>query len=253
MLFLLRNIRRKLMQKNKLTTYLLYAIGEIFLVVIGIMIAVSLNNWNEKIKNEEKEKNYYERILKDLEIDRKNLLARQELAKEKIEVGKQLLLDLDSQSKDLAYLAEKYIYTYRWLSFVPVKSAILDITSSGHTNLLEDTIKTLVLPYYSQLDVYTDILKKNADIALNFLTNNDIIELGLHNDHSIRQKIGQEVFSTFRQNPWHLDSSTTLYKKFQSDILFFTLTHDRQHEIYQLILEEMEPVMKALEKSLSEQ
>jgi uncharacterized membrane protein YgaE (UPF0421/DUF939 family) len=75
MLFLLRKIRRTLMQKNKITTYLLYAIGEIFLVVIGILIAVSLNNWNAAIKNEKKEKNYYERILKDLEIDKKNILA----------------------------------------------------------------------------------------------------------------------------------------------------------------------------------
>lgn len=48
MLFLLRKIRRKLMQKNKITTYLLYAIGEIILVVIGIMIAVYLNNLNQK-------------------------------------------------------------------------------------------------------------------------------------------------------------------------------------------------------------
>ena len=50
MLFLLRKIRRKLMKKNKFTTYLFYAIGEIILVVIGILIAVSLNNLNEKRK-----------------------------------------------------------------------------------------------------------------------------------------------------------------------------------------------------------
>ena len=50
MLFLLRKIRRRLMQKNKFTTYLLYAIGEIVLVVIGILIAVSINNWNEERK-----------------------------------------------------------------------------------------------------------------------------------------------------------------------------------------------------------
>ena len=38
------------MEKNKVTTYLLYAIGEIVLVVIGILIAVSLNNWNNQKK-----------------------------------------------------------------------------------------------------------------------------------------------------------------------------------------------------------
>ena len=50
MLFFLRKIRRKLLQKNRFTTYLLYALGEILLVVIGILIAVSLNNWNQSRK-----------------------------------------------------------------------------------------------------------------------------------------------------------------------------------------------------------
>lgn len=56
MLFLLRKIRKKLMKKNRFTTYLLYAIGEIVLVVIGILIAVSLNNWNQLRIAKEKEK-----------------------------------------------------------------------------------------------------------------------------------------------------------------------------------------------------
>ncbi len=45
-----RRIRRRLLSENKFSKYLLYAIGEIFLVVIGIMIALQANNWNEKRK-----------------------------------------------------------------------------------------------------------------------------------------------------------------------------------------------------------
>ena len=48
MLFLLRNIRRKLMKENKITTYLLYAVGEILLVVIGILIAVKIESLNQE-------------------------------------------------------------------------------------------------------------------------------------------------------------------------------------------------------------
>lgn len=47
MLRFFRQIRKKLMQQNKIRTYLLYAIGEILLVVTGILIALQVNNWHE--------------------------------------------------------------------------------------------------------------------------------------------------------------------------------------------------------------
>ena len=46
-----RHIRRSLIQENKMGKYFKYAIGEIILVVIGILIALSINNWNEGRKN----------------------------------------------------------------------------------------------------------------------------------------------------------------------------------------------------------
>lgn len=51
-----RKIRQKLVSENKFSKYLLYAIGEIILVVIGILIALQINNWNEqrKLKQEQK-------------------------------------------------------------------------------------------------------------------------------------------------------------------------------------------------------
>ena len=43
-----RKIRQKLIKENRFSKYLLYAIGEIILVVIGILIALSINNWNQE-------------------------------------------------------------------------------------------------------------------------------------------------------------------------------------------------------------
>ncbi|MGK0489458.1 MAG: hypothetical protein ACJAXB_002657 [Candidatus Endobugula sp.] len=42
-----RRIRNDLMEKNKTGKYFNYAVGEIILVVIGVLIALSINNWNE--------------------------------------------------------------------------------------------------------------------------------------------------------------------------------------------------------------
>ena len=54
-----RRIRQRLLSENKFSKYLLYAIGEIVLVVIGILIALQINNWNEDKKNNRLEEAYY--------------------------------------------------------------------------------------------------------------------------------------------------------------------------------------------------
>ncbi len=50
-----RHIRKRLLSENKFSKYLLYAIGEIVLVVIGILIALQINNWNENQKDRQAE------------------------------------------------------------------------------------------------------------------------------------------------------------------------------------------------------
>ena len=45
-----RHIRQSMINQNKTKKYLLYAIGEIILVVIGILIAIQINKWNENRK-----------------------------------------------------------------------------------------------------------------------------------------------------------------------------------------------------------
>ncbi|MDF0708702.1 DUF6090 family protein [Flagellimonas okinawensis] len=62
-----RKIRHRLLVENKFSKYLIYAFGEIILVVIGILIALQINNWNEERKNSQLEKNYLLSISTDLE------------------------------------------------------------------------------------------------------------------------------------------------------------------------------------------
>ena len=61
-----RRIRYDLIEKNKTGKYLKYAIGEIILVVIGILIALQINNWNENQKQKQIELTILRDIKKDL-------------------------------------------------------------------------------------------------------------------------------------------------------------------------------------------
>jgi len=73
MLNFFRKIRQKLLSENKFSKYLIYAIGEIILVVIGILIALQINNWNENRKERESLNTIYDLVINDLESDLKNI------------------------------------------------------------------------------------------------------------------------------------------------------------------------------------
>jgi hypothetical protein len=64
-----RKIRYDLMVKNKTGKYLKYAVGEIVLVMIGILLALQVNNWNENLKEIEQEKFILEKLKVDINSD----------------------------------------------------------------------------------------------------------------------------------------------------------------------------------------
>ena len=72
-----RRIRQQLLTENRFSKYFLYALGEIFLVVIGILIALQINNWNQYKKERAKEKEVLEDIMNNL--NRNNELIRNSL------------------------------------------------------------------------------------------------------------------------------------------------------------------------------
>jgi uncharacterized membrane protein YgaE (UPF0421/DUF939 family) len=69
-----RKIRQSLLIENKLSRYLLYAIGEIVLVVIGILIALQVNNWNEGRKELAKSHEILREIAENLEYNNAQFL-----------------------------------------------------------------------------------------------------------------------------------------------------------------------------------
>lgn len=70
MLKIFRNTRKQLLSENKTGKYIKYAIGEIVLVVIGILIALSINNWSQEKTNRTEELNYYKNIKRQLKEDK---------------------------------------------------------------------------------------------------------------------------------------------------------------------------------------
>lgn len=94
-----RHIRRSLINQNQMGKYLKYAIGEIVLVVIGILIALQINNWNESRKQTNELKEIHQRILLDIDNDIREINSALIFWKEKEPVFEKVMND--SMSADL--------------------------------------------------------------------------------------------------------------------------------------------------------
>ena len=88
-----RNIRRNLMETGKIGRYLKYAIGEILLVVIGILIALQFNNQNEKRKSENEVFTIMDKLENDLLYNFNESTRILEFYKEQDKICKQVLFD----------------------------------------------------------------------------------------------------------------------------------------------------------------
>lgn len=95
----LRGFRRLFIEENKLQKYLLYAIGEIVLLVIGILLALQINNWNNDRSDRKKELAYIKSFLTDLENDRASLL---EFKVNAMEIARQLDTFMEFSDRDFS-------------------------------------------------------------------------------------------------------------------------------------------------------
>jgi len=103
-----RKIRKKLADDNQFFKYSRYAIGEVVLVVIGILIALQINTWNIERINRLEEKEYLNRMVLDLNRDLVNILSCRERYEERLLVGIQILDSLGNNYADRFKLNDNY-------------------------------------------------------------------------------------------------------------------------------------------------
>jgi len=99
MIRLLRNIRKQLAMENKTVAYIRYAIGEIVLVVIGILIALQINNWNQSRLNRIEEKNILAN-LHDEFIENKKMLDSSTLVYQNAMKTNMIIMNLIGKSAE---------------------------------------------------------------------------------------------------------------------------------------------------------
>lgn len=181
MLKLFRDIRKKLAAENKIPAYLRYAIGEIVLVVIGILIAIQANNWNiEKSLQHEKEF-ALNKLIENLKQDTTYL-------KGTISSGRTYISALDSclliLKNPKAYSNDKFTRLFSTihytLPFEYNQIAFNELSNSGKLKLIKNETLTDSLFHY-----YDDNFYKAVSEALNNFTRENVRSYTIEYDFMI--------------------------------------------------------------------
>jgi hypothetical protein len=139
------------METGKTGKYFKYAIGEIVLVVIGILIALQINNWNENRKERLKEKAYLERLKADITIDSRMLNLNDGFYKDVFDYGNLALLfaegeRIDSESNWNVLVS--FFHASQIWPIITTSSTFEELKSSGELSLIRNIKLRNTLSFY---------------------------------------------------------------------------------------------------------
>lgn len=184
----LRKIRKKLLEQNRAKRYFFYAIGEIVLVVIGILIALQINTWNKEKQNKALEMTILENLKEDLEIQK-------ELIQEQIDFESSILIKVDSakiyvsDAYDKAVLGKLFGELGARRTFKANRATFNNMISSGSINLISDAdLLNIIVRYFQRLDYVESVVNNNNLLMVDtnfgsFVANNGLgLEVDEHNN-----------------------------------------------------------------------
>jgi hypothetical protein len=209
-----RKIRQNMLTENKFSKYLIYAIGEIVLVVVGILIALSINNWNESRKQADNLNYIYTAIIGDLKRDNQEVdLIIKEFLEKKITIDKILNGTQDRESYINCLQCQNLIIGFPDLSLQIRGNNLLNNYLSIN-NAEKDSINGKISNFYTknilELGIDQSFLsqdcvgnynhwKNNYDWwsdYINDIPNNDFIEYSL-NSQDYKNRLGTFKYVAF--------------------------------------------------------
>ena len=161
-----RRIRQQLLTENKFSKYVLYAIGEIILVVIGILLALQINNWNEERQNQKEAHKILLQLKNEFETNNELVDSSIEVHRTRLKAvegfidgfNPTLKLSPDSLKTLVSDLGSDWKYE-------PIKNIVESVSSSGKINLIENDSVIQAIHYWgTALNKYDHLYRSQDDL-----------------------------------------------------------------------------------------
>lgn len=254
MISFFRKIRRGLLIENKISKYLFYALGEIILVVIGILIALGVNNWNQENKEHRIGDDLLTRIHRDLvqdTINFRNTIDRNNILREDL---KELLVGLYDGVENIE---EAQDMTKTWdlmldQAFSPNDNTYQSMLSSGTLGLIRNPeLKEEIVDLYSEYDQIKALLLSISEwmisIASTMDSETDFIKFGstVSDIYTTEEMINENDFAFLNKKD---SREFKLFVRAMSAVAFY----QKVNNIYRLeLIKKCDTVLESIEQELN--
>ena len=157
-----RKIRYSLISENRTGKYLKYALGEILLVMIGILLALQVNNWNEERKTRQKERKILLELKDNLEESLQSLQYRRNVTHGEIRMIDRIFHSMDNNVK-----SDSLVYWMKWALIpvnVPITSTAFEsLKTIGYDLIQSDTLREEIIVFF---DVIYPLGSRQVDLRV---------------------------------------------------------------------------------------
>ena len=153
MLRFFRQIRQKLFLEGKVSRYIGYALGEILLIVVGILIALNIQNWNQNRLDRIEEREILERLYNEMERNKQRLLAASERIVGSLErVDRVIAVFNGAPLEDNIAFLDDVANLVRFDFRRQVNATYVELLSSGDFGLIQNVeLRDFIVEYYDRI------------------------------------------------------------------------------------------------------
>ncbi|WP_411767729.1 DUF6090 family protein [Winogradskyella sp. A3E31] len=247
MLKFFRKIRYNLMNENKTGRYFKYAIGEIILVMIGILLALGINNWNQNRLSDKQELNYLSNLKEELTNNINQLSVIDSIYSADEKNNTQGINLLKNKPSIYQFLTLDSLIATTWMTFQVTNSTYNEMLNNGSFYSLNNkNLKSLIDEHYSLSKRYEsaflEINSNGQDIAYN----KDIYPLELLIDRLNEKPLNlSDIDTTWIHNP-----NSKIYTGYFRKAEFFLNTSQTRIRLSNNFAQSCNSLIRAIDKEL---
>jgi len=244
-----RKIRQNLLMENKTGKYFKYAIGEIILVVIGILIALGINNWNQNRLTRNQEVLYLQNLKSEL-INNVTVIEKLDKRYEELQKNNSKGFNQFNTISSIKEFKEidSLIGTY-WSTFDVNRSTYDEMLSTGSFYSLKNkTIRDLINIHYvkaeSDKNAFSEMNSNNQEIY----NNPNLFPLVILKDRLSKSPINLKDIDT----SWIHNPNSKIYITYFKKVKFTEKLHRHRRSIISNFIKQSETLIDALSEELKE-